>query len=328
MAGEKFIRSLIINQLRFVILEILIINFLIMTWLKKLTFLRIQRNFRSLKTYQKILVLVGGFLLLLFLYIFLALAFISQVEIKLAELERSYREDKFCREECQIERREIKVVLTESLQRHPQSRLTRRIKKYIFSPEVNRDFKLALVDILQEATGSLAPPVYLIDYLERADLDPYVAAKIYSKFAPESLFRDALGGGAENSLNLYFKIIETEQAYPLKVAAVRRISQANQKAGAYTTQQIVKITSWLQAGEIELKLKYHLVMLLGDYHSSFPEETKEALRTVYWSASSSDLVRALAGDLLNRFEPEGGPEGGDWEIPVVSDEEWSDYYSD
>lgn len=288
----------------------------------------IFRQFRHLKTYQMVLVIILIPILSIFLYIIFSLIIVSQAEIGLAELARSYQEDKFCRNECQEERRQIGSEITQFLKDKPKSRLSRRIKKYFLNPETSRDFKLVLVDISQEAAGPQIPPDYMVDYIKHDSSDPYVAARIYAKFLPESLTGDDVELDAGSQLELYFQILESQKAYPLKLAAIRQISKSNQIAGEHTLDQLSRIAHLLLSDEAEDKLKYHLVMLLSDYHQPFPEESSETLRTVYWSDESSDLVRALAGDLLNRYEPDGGPEGEGWEIPLVSEAEWEDYYSD
>jgi len=129
-------------------------------------------------------------------------------------------------------------------------------------------------------------------------------------------------------LQYYFDILQSDSEYPLKIAAIRQISNNASTPGAYTLEQLKMISAWLLDDENSNKIKYHLIMLSGDYYSLFPEETLEVFRTIYWAAGSSNLSRALAADFLNRLEPDGGPDGANWEIVEVSPEEWADYYSD
>lgn len=289
--------------------------------------LRAFDRFRGLRGYQQALLILAFIVLAVFLYIFFSLAFISRDEIRLAELERSYKRDKFCREECLKERRVLASHLIRAWREQAGSRLVNRFKDKMLSVESERNFKLAMVEILGEAAYT-APPEFLFTYLNREDADPYVSAGIYTNFSPDSWEADGLGGGAGDMLSVYFEIIASDAALPLKAEAIRQIGRFGQQPGAYNIRQVADIAHWLQSDSINNKLKYGLVMLLGGYYPSFPEESEEALKTTYWSAASSALVKALAGDLLNRFEPDGGPEGAGWEIPAVGEEEWDDYYSD
>lgn len=204
-------------------------------------------------------------------------------------------------------RRSYRQEIVAALESDPSSALARRIRRYFLDEEEARDFRTELITIWREASSS--PPDYMAEY----GSDPVLAGRVLSTF-PSGQATD------------YLRVIADAGDVRLRTAAVRALS--SDSAAQLSRGQAVAIGELASREDSPERLRPYLVMLLGDYYHLYPEECSNSLRSVYSSRESGNISRALAADLLNRYEPEGGPDGGRWIEPEVPAAEWEEYYND
>lgn len=294
-----------------------------MRWLIK-QFRRLGRKIKGYSKSGQILIFVGLFLCTLVSYVFVSLIFISQVDIRLASLRSSYHKEIICRSNCLSGRRQNREAIIEFLRLNPNSRLSRRIERYFLDEDEPHDFRSELALICKEALGSSNPPDFIIVYFNSSQPDPDLVARLLALFSPDVLVdnKHQING----PLDYYFSLLNSPQEMAVYEAALRGISAYPDKYSGFLSEHISQIKDLVIDKNTDIRLRPLLVMLLGDYYPIWPDESSEALRLIYGASSSDEISRAFSADLLNRFEVDGGPDGGKWPLPEISAEDWNKYY--
>jgi len=294
-----------------------------MRWLTK-QFRRLGRRIKGYSKPHQILFFISLLLCVLVGYIFVSLIFISRVDIHLASLRSSYHKETICRSSCLSSRRQDKEVIIESLRQNPHSRLSRRIERYFLDEDEIYNFRSELALIFKEAFDSNNPPDFIIDYFNSPQPNPNLIARLLALFSPEALVenKDQING----PLDYYFSLLNSPQDMAVYEAALRGISTYPDKSISFLPEQISQIKDLIMDKKTDVRLRPLLVMLLGDYYPVWPDESSEALRLIYSTSASDAISRAFSADFLNRFETDGGPDGGKWPLPEISAEDWNKYY--
>ncbi len=291
-------------------------------WVRKL--FPSRRSSRRRKIIFILALIFGGSLL----YLLVALIFISPAELSLAELRGSWQSETICHESCQLRRRRASEMVIAALKNDPDSRLARQIKRFFFDSRSSWEFRAELISIWREAAGSANPPIYLRDYLADPEAMPQLAAEILADFDPTALDLSVSESDVRGPIDYYFSILSSGKDFLIKREAVRAISTQPDKRTAFSPDQVESLGKMILDASQDRRLRQILVMLLGDYYPLFPDESSEVLRLAYGSAALDPISRALSADNLNRFEADGGPDGGEWPLPEISREDWDEYYNE
>lgn len=286
----------------------------------------IRNLLRRLSAYslqQKIWLGVLAGISLGLVYVTVSMLVLSRGEIYLAALRTSYRLEPLCHDRCLRERYQIRDRVVTELKTKQFGRLARRIENYFMNPEEDFNFRSELALIYQQALGRDNPPDYLRAYVANSQSDERLVARLLTLFSPLALSGDST---LINPLDYYFSVLNSGASLAMSEAAVLGISNYPDRESTFRVEQIATLKELIMSPGTDDRLRPSLVMLLGDYYSLWPDETSEVLRTVYTLLVGDEISRAFSADLLNRFEPQGGPEGGEWVAPEVSSEAWSKYY--
>jgi hypothetical protein len=118
-----------------------------------------------------------------------------------------------------------------------------------------------------------------------------------------------------NPLDYYFSILEKESSSELRLEAAVKIATYKGAEQYFSIHQLSLIELIIMNEKTDKYLRQSLVLLLTDYLSVLPQETKSILEKIYQGNFSGDNIsRVFAADLL------GLP------LPEVSQEEWAAYY--
>lgn len=294
-------------------------------WLKRLAEINIRfigylkSVVQNRRVGKRILFLSGLVVISLCIIVLTMILSVGQAEIGLAELKRSWDEDKICHEDCSLKRRAIIDLIVKDLQSASDSRVADMIKEYFFDQNVSHDLKKELVRIISIAQEGNNPPDFFRAYLSDPQGDAAIRAKILVSFKSDSWF------GAENRdsspSDYYFSILSASGDLPLRRAVVSALSSLPGKDQYFSLLHLDIIKGLIFDSGTDSNLRRDLVLLLGDYYLLFPKETTAVLRVFYKTdPSGDDIARAFAADLLNRLAHT------DLKIPEVSQEQWADYY--
>ncbi len=283
---------------------------------------RAYKRFLTASPRVKIAVSICLVLLAALLYLLGALCFLSRGEVALAALRVSYQREAVCRDACWEERAADKQSVSEELARRPQGRLSRRLRRYFLDEGEDIGFREALLLIYQEAFGRQNMPDFLRDYAANPAANARLVARLVSLFDPASFSEEA----DINPLDYYFTLLQAPISLAVAEAAILGISRYPDWMSAYREEQVGLIRQLILSPETDDRLRPALVMLLSDYYQPWPDEVSETLRLTYAASELDAISRAFSADLLNRFEPQGGPEGRDWPVPEISEAAWSNYY--
>jgi len=268
---------------------------------------------------RRILLLSGLLIAGLFIIVLIMILSVSQAETSLAELKRSWDEDKICHEDCSSKRKAIIDLIVKDLRSIPDSGTADMIKEYFFDQNVSHDFKKELVRIVSVAQEGNDPPDFFRTYLSDSQGDAAIRAKILVSFKPDSWF--GTGNGDSSPSDYYFSILSASGDLPLRRAVVSALSNLPDKDQYFSLLHLDIIKGLIFDSGTDSNLRRDLIMLLGDYYPFFPKETAAVLRAFYKTdPSGDDIARAFAADLLNRLAHT------DLKIPEVSQEQWADYY--
>lgn len=250
-----------------------------------------------------LILLIGGFSLLS----------ASQARIASLRIKETFKSGRVCRNTCLSARRDSEKVLLEELEAKP-GKTGRLIMAQLLDPAEEDDFKAELLGLLASAYGRDNPPAYLKEQLAAGD--PELKALILENFRPEKEPKDLAA--------LYLGWLgDQAEAEAVRLAASDGLSNMADKPAAFTVEQIGIIRSLALAPGTSDRLRRALVLLLGDYHPLFPAETIAAWQDLHSGVGVDPISRTFAADFLNRFSGRR-----DWAMPIVSEEEWNEYYND
>ncbi len=273
---------------------------------------RLWRSFSLRKRWFLVIVIV---LSLILLYLFLSMLIVDQTELSLEKLRRSYRDEPICHEICAADREAAIATIIKGLEENPDSKKIWRLQVYLLDSDNELNFRISLVNILQEAFGADNPPDYIQEYMHNGE-EPLIRAAILSSFSAQAL------SAAANPLDYYYEILRGGEDIAVKLAAARALSSAAGKENLFASEQLGYIKKMIFDPKNDQRLRQALILLLGDYYPVFPEETKDILVVFYKTDLSGDSIsRAFAADILNRL---GGEELA---VPEISAEEWEEYYN-
>lgn len=292
-------------------------------------------------------IIFGGLSLLLFLiiYLFISLLFISKAEVVLAELEKSFKEEAICHEECYLWRQGKEGAIELSL-KEGNAKLENRILAYWRDAEENFEFKKELIQIMLAAYGKNNPPDYLNDYLADPEANQRLIREILSSFdlggvnnqsliislnnkiakaatSTEKIEAIKTLGKADDGheIDNYFSLLNSNEDIKVKKQAIKNISNILEKSKYFTLEQLSLIEPLILAPETDSSLRQNMVLLLGDYHLIYPNESEAIWREVYKNESLDNISRLFSADNLNHLA------GAELELPAVSSSEWANYYN-
>jgi len=247
--------------------------------------------------------------IILLLYYVISFFSVSAAEVCLERLRLSFSNEKLCHEDCAVSRVKNKKCVLDSLR--PDSKEERKIKSYIFEENIDLDFRIFLIEIIQKSYGSKNPPLFLLDYFSQDIGELELKLAIFRYF---DLSQPETDGG--NPLDYYFLILNSKAPNEIKLEAAVKIASFEEGEKYYTAAQVEKIKQIIMEGKTEVYFRQSLVLLLGSYREALPEETDDVLKQIYSADFSGDNIsRAFAADFLGE------------EIPEVSSEEWNEYYN-
>lgn len=293
----------------------------------------------------------SSLLLILMFYLGWSLFRVSRAELAAAELKTSWLQEPICREDCQRWRLERVDILVAALQANQsRSRLQSLLTTYFQDASISREFKQEVLRIWRLAYGPDNPPLILSDYLLKEAGDPYLQAAIVAAFSPKALSlrqAEATGGLSLSQtefglpagpLSYYFDLLLGPDDWPVKLAAVRALSDYREQAADFSLSQLPIFGEIIKSGDTDKRLRQALVMLLADYYQFYPEDSASIWRAVYRSDKADEISRVLAADFLQRLELAALAAGGEpsyelqeqarlaWPTPAVSLDAWADYY--
>lgn len=305
----------------------------------------VMKKLRLDKPRRKIV--FGGISLvtIFFIYFVISLLCVSEEEVALAGLEKSFKTEIICHEECFLWRQKQAEIIELKL-KEGDARLEKLIVSYWYKSESSFEFKKELVQILAAAYGKNNPPSYINDYLADLNADSRLIREILSVFAQETVDSGELianldikiseavdktekieaiktlgkvGGGSE--IDRYFLLLKSEEEIGIKRQAIIGISNILEKSKYFTLDQLVFLKSLILAPETDKRLRQDMVLLLSDYYLIYPPESEEIWREVYKNNSLDTVSRLFSADNLNHLAET------ELELPAVSSSEWADYYN-
>lgn len=249
--------------------------------------------------------------LFLFFLIYYSSSFflISQEEICLENLKQSFMQESLCHEDCAAQRVKDKKCLSLNLKRKPK--IEKKMQSYIYNENMQLDFRIFLIGVFRNVYGADNPPESLFHYLSLQSGNKSLQAAIIRFFNFSNL-----SANKDNPLDYYFAILENENsANEIRLEAAVKIATYKDGEKYFSIHQLTLIESIIFNRTSDKYLRQSLVLLLADYLSVIPEETKILLEKIYQSNFSGDNIsRAFAADLL------GVP------LPEISQAEWDAYY--
>lgn len=270
---------------------------------------------RSFSTRKRWYLMIGLALSLVLFYLVLSMLIVDQTELSLEKLRRSYRREPICHEACAADRETAVFIIIKNLKEQPDSKNARRLAAYLLDEDNEIDFRISLIQIVREVFGVDTPPGYIKDYLAREG-NPLLRAAIISSFSAWSLSE------IDNPLDYYYEILASDEAVAVKLAAVRELGSTADKENLFVGEHLGHIKKMVFDSKNDQRLRQSLILLLGDYYSVFPDETRDILLAFYKTDISGDAIsRAFAADILNRLS------GERLVVPEISAAEWEEYYN-
>ncbi len=247
-------------------------------------------------------------LVFLFAYYSFSFAAISEEEICLENLRRSFLEEKICHENCASKRAEDRKCLNLAL--NNKSKIEKEMENYIYNENVQVDFRVFLIGIFRNVYGSDNPPASLSSYLFGQSANQSVRAAILRFFNFSNL-----GADKNNPLSYYFSILQNEGSPELRLEAAVKIASYQGGEEYFSVSQLSIIEAIIMDKKTDKYLRQSLVLLLSDYLPVLKEETEILLQKIYNGSFPQDNIsRAFAADLLEK------------PLPEISQEEWDSYY--
>lgn len=295
--------------------------------------------------WRKIIFILSSAALFLIIFLLISLLRVSQSEIALAELKESFKREPICHEECYLWRENKENIIGLDL-KNGSVKLEKRLVTYWYDQAENFDFKKELVRIAFLAYGRDNLPAYLGDYLTDPKADQRLVREISTNFylnpqnnqnllvsLAEAINNAAsstekieaiktLGKvGGDSEIDNYFLLLNSSEDLPVKLQAIKNISNILEKSKYFTSEQLEKIRDLILTSEIEADLRRELVLLVGDYYLVYPEESAAIWKEVSENTNLDSISRLFSSDNLNHLA------GTKLELPAVSPEEWADYYN-
>lgn len=292
-------------------------------------------------------IIFGGALLVfcLFVYLLISLLCVTKAEVALAELEKSFKEEMVCHEECYLWRQGKEKIIELSL-KNGNKKLEKRIVAYWQDTTESFEFKKELIEIMLMVYGKENPPSYLSDYLANPDANQRLVREVLSNFNlgvsdNQNLIVDLnnkiasaatstekveaiktlgeVGGGEE--IEGYFSLLNSAEDIKVKKQAIKNISNILEKSKYFTLEQLAALRALILSPETEASWRQDMVLLVGDYHLVYPGESEALWQEIYDNESLDSISRLFSADNLNHLA------GTELELPVVSSDEWADYYN-
>lgn len=303
----------------------------------------LRRHLRTTK--RKIIAGLIVFTLLIIVYFTISLLSITQSEIALARLKNSYESEKICHEECYLYRLGQEELVIASINRN-SSKIEKRLEKYWFKADLNPEFRLEIVKLLALRPNQKTMPDYLSLYLTSDMYDDNVAREIIKRYD--------LSLGAENDLvtflinklnsatsspdkisalkilaeldddgeiENYLNILKIDADDEFKIQVLKNISNIKDKGHYFNAEQMTSLSSLANLETTSPKLRQNIVLLIGDYCSLFSEACLNILSEIYTNESLDAISRAFSVETINRLSNQA------YELPLVSESEWSNYYN-
>lgn len=306
---------------------------------------------RALKLAPKrgIVLALAVFVFLVFLYCLVLFLNVTRAEIALSELDKSYRLEKVCHEDCSLWREtKIKLVVSDLKNNYKKSdkKIAARIYKFWQAKDTPAEFKVALIKIIYQSYGASKPPIYLTNYLKDSGANPNLVREIISSFNLNpsntgALASDLLGEiknatssatkvealktlrqlNNDQEINNYFYLLTSTEDWPVKREAIRNISAIREKSSIFTKDQLSVLKELILSLATEARLRQELVLLLGDYYLVYPSESEAIWRLVSADKKLDSISRAFSVDSLNHLV------GTKLPLPIVTPDDWANYYN-
>jgi len=300
----------------------------------------------QLNTPRRKLIFSSLFLLsFLIIYLLASLLSVSKAEIALAELEKSFKEEVICHEECYLWRQGKEEIIELSL-KEGNVKLENRILVYWRDSEENFEFKKELIQIMLAVYGKNNPPDYLNDYLVGPEVNQRLVREILANFNLGIINSQSLIISLNNKIakaatstekieaiktlgevddgseiDNYFSLLNSNEDIKVKKQAIKNISNVLEKSKYFTLEQLALVKPLILAPETDSGLRQDMVLLLGDYQLIYPDESEAIWRDVYKNESLDNISRLFSADNLNHLAE------AELELPAVSSSEWADYYN-
>lgn len=296
------------------------------------------------KKWRTVLMLVVPILLLL-IYFLLKLFSVSDSEIALAELQKSYTNDSICHGKCAIWRRERELIIVKDLKDKPE-RLLKRIEYYWSALPDDSEFKIEVVQIMFLAYGEDNPPVFIKNYVDSQTANLSLLREIIIRFNSLAVNNRRLSSNLtqliktsssseikieavktlkeinnDGEIENFFQILATNSDLDLKLEVIKNISNIRDKTDVYTLEQLEIIRTIVINPDSEINFRQSLVQLIGDYYLIYPEESRDIWQDVYDNPALDNISRNFSGDYLNHLS------NMNLDLPSVSENEWEDYYN-
>ena len=272
------------------------------------------KNYLSQK--RRFVIALSSFLILLLgglTYYGIALAQISAAEVNLAALRENINDEKICHEACLLIRKNEEEIIISALKKSERN-LIKRMENYFLSQKESREFKEEIINLWRLNNDFKVIPQYVYDYLDNESGDLKLQALIISTLlSPDQ---------DKRWLDYYFSLLASKRDPSLKKEAIAALSNRADKASEFNLRQLVFLKNLLFNLETSLEIKADLVSLIGEYYPLLSDDTDSVLREIYKDQKIDNITRAFAVDILNRYT-----DGKKLIAPVVSGEEWEQYYN-
>jgi hypothetical protein len=251
------------------------------------------------------------FLSLLLSYLVISISRINSVRLEFLSLKNSFGRDRFCHEDCLLERRESIKKIVSAWQKDPD--ILKDWEKYWQESldNNNYDLQIELLTIALAVYGAENPPDSLINFLLNKESDPISKANIINIFLSRMDDSDLAP--------YYFSILQSKDDDVLKSAVVKALSNISLKEGVLKAEDLEIIKRLLLDTSCP-DLKLDLFFLLSDYKDFFPEEFKQTAIYIY-DNTTDPIIKYLAADCLLSLNVNGYP------LPSVLDEDWQKYFN-
>jgi hypothetical protein len=282
-------------------------------------------------------------------YFVISLLSIGRAELALAALKKSYEQETLCHESCYLwrEGREKIIINNLKTEARSSSRVAQRILTYWLDENINQEFKKELIKIIYNSSGANNPPAYLKEYLLSPGANKELVQEIISAFSldeinSQKLSQSLLGtiknatssvekvealkvlGKLNNDLEIdnYFFLLSSGEAGEVKREAIKNISAIREKSSVFTLAQLAEIKDLILDSATDKRLRQELVLLVGDYYLVYPKESEKVWRDTLAEKKLDSISRLFSADNLNHLV------GAKLSLPLVSPDEWANYYNE
>jgi len=298
---------------------------------------------------QKLILTISMLLILAILYLVVQLLSVSEAEIALAKLRQSLMIENNCHEECstwrQNEEKIIVLGINQDLKKG-KHKLEKIIMNYFSNSMERVDFKKELIRIIFLTYGPENIPTYFKEYVAKPKADPALVSEIMSRFNFNDNDNETVSQNLINEMNdasstpdkiqimqtlrefntdrdidNYFTYLNSDETIKFKRELIKNISAVHDKQKYLNPKQMEIINKLIFAPETNISLRRDLILLLADYYPLYPDESKKIWQKVQGDETMDNISRLFSADNLNHFT------GTAISLPVVSSEQWADYYN-